>query len=104
VLTPVGHLSSAVLPTYAIDSVWKIQQFLFAKATLYVQVAYKPSSQRLFRVKVWWSMHIIIGRYSYLVIEAAFQDLLAERVAEDIVSIWRRAGQISDTNLENHAL
>jgi hypothetical protein len=99
-----GNLPFAVLPTYRIDFEWKLQHFLFVKATLDIQVAYKPSSHRLVRVKVWRYMYIIIAWCSNLVVEAAFQDLLAERVPKDIVSILRTARQISDANLENHTM
>lgn len=58
---PIGYLQLILLPYYRVNFVWKIEYFLFAKATLDIQVTYKPSSHPLIRIKVWRYMHIIIA-------------------------------------------
>lgn len=83
---------------------WKLQHLLLVQAFVDIQVAYEPSSHRLLRVKVRWYMYKVIAWCSDLAVEVAIQDLLAKRISKDIVSVLRRAGQISDANLENHTM
>ena len=80
----------------------EFQHLFLVQVSVDIPVAYEPSSHRLLRVKVRWYMHKLIAWCSIGLLKSRFRICLQNAMSKDIVSILRRAGQISDANLDNH--
>jgi hypothetical protein len=96
------YLPSIVLPADCVDSVRKLLDLVLGEAIVDVKVNNKPSSNRLARVEVWRQVYMVPARYLQLGVEVALQNLLAEKISDEIVTVLRVTGQISDANLKNH--
>jgi hypothetical protein len=97
------YLPSIVLSADCVDSVRELLDLVPGKATVDVKIDNKPFSNRLVRVELWRQVYMVPARCLYSGVEVALQDLLAEKISDEIVTVLRATGQIGDANLKNHA-